>query len=517
MDFVAARRDSWRFAAAVSASIALAFVAVLASTTHAQATDTLYWSNYGSGPGSFSSVSLANVDGSGGGELTSGLNAPEGLAYDPVGNRLFVPTGFGAGRYILAINLDGSGASTFAAPGAPVEEPEGVVVDPTTRTIYWENTAGNGSFAWAKLDGSAGGVLSTAGVTLDEACCRITIDPIRGRLYFVNNGRIGYANLDNTGGGELNLTGSTVKPGGEGLAVDAAAGRLYFLGSNEAGGGIGYANVNNGGGGDVPLGGAPMNAGWGLAFDPALSRLYWGNEGNGEERTDAFGFVDLSGAGGGISIATAPVSHVEDPVVLKSPGGKAAPVVTRSAANRSALSCSQGEWNADSPGSFVYQSPRSFAYQWLSDGAPIANATANTFTATKAGSYACTVTATNQSGTGSQASSDVTVRAAKVKLTVKPKRARAKAGGVATFKVKARNRGDLQTGTVRICVEVPKKAEKALKDPKCKSLGKVAGATGKATRLKLKVKPSAKGGYRVEIVVKGAVGNAVSAKVKVKA
>lgn len=517
MDFVAARRDSWRFAVAVSASIALSFAAMLAFATRAQATDTLYWSNYGGGPGSFSSVSFANIDGSGGGELTSGLNSPEGLAYDPIGNRLFVTTGFGAGRYILAINLDGSGAITFTAPGAPVEEPEGVVVDPTTRTIYWENTAGNGSFAWAKLDGSAGGVLNTTGVTLDEACCRITIDPVRGRLYFVNNGRIGYANLDNTGGGELNLTGSTIKPGGEGLAVDAAAGRLYFLGSNEAGEGIGYANVNNGGGGDVLLGGAPMNTSWGLAFDPALSRLYWGNEGNEEERTNAFGFVDLSGAGGGISIATAPVNYVEDPVVIKSPGGKAAPVLARSAANRSALSCSQGEWNGDSPGSFVYQSPRSYAYQWLLDGAPIANATANTLMATKTGSYACTVTATNQSGTGSQTSPEVTVRAAKVKLTAKPMRVKAKAGGVAIFKVKALNQGDLQTGNVRICVEVPKKARKALKDPKCKSLGKVAGATSKATRLKLEVKPSAKGGYRVEIVVKGAVGKAVSTKIKVKA
>jgi DNA-binding beta-propeller fold protein YncE len=516
MDFVSARRDSRRFAAAVSVSIALAFAGVLAFAGRAQAAETLYWNNYGSGSGSFPNVSFASLDGSGGGELNSGLNAPEGLAYDSATNRLFVATGFGAERYILAINLDGSGASTFTAPGAPVEEPEGVVVDPATRTIYWENTAGNGSFVWAKLNGSAGGVLSTTGVTLNEACCRITIDPAAGRFYFVNNGRIDYANLNNTGGGELNLTGSTIEPGGEGLAVDAAAGRLYFLGDNSSGEGIGYANVNNSGGGDVPLGGAPMKSSWGLAFDPVLSRLYWGNEGNGEERTNAFGFVNLSGAGGGISIATAPVAYVEDPVIIKSPSGTGAPTITRDAANPAALTCSTGSWAPDSPGSFVYQAPRNYGYQWVQDGAPLADPTANMLIATQAGSYTCTVTATNQSGSTMQASGGVTVRAARVKLAVMPRKAKAKAGGVATFEVKALNQGDLQTGNTRICVEVSKKAKKALKTPKCKSLGSVVGATSKATKLKVKIKPSAVGIYQVKIQIKGSVGKAAKGKIVVR-
>lgn len=516
MDLVSVRRDRRRFALAVSAAIVLVSVATLALATRAQATETLYWNNYGSGPGFASNVSFAGIDGSGGGELSSGLESPEGLAYDSVTNRLFVTAGLASARNILAINLDGSGASVFTAPGASVREPEGVVVNPATRTVYWENTAGSGSFAWAKLDGSAGGVLSTAGFTLNEPCCRITIDPAGGRLYFVDSGRIGYANLDNTGGGELNLAGATVKPGGEGLAVDAAGRRLYFLGENVAGEGVGYANLNSGGGGDVPLGGAPMNSAWGLAFDPGLNRLYWGNEGNGEERTNAFGFVNLSGAGGGITIATAPVSSAEDPVIIKSPTAKAAPTVTRSTADPGALSCSQGEWNADSPGSFVYQAPRNYAYQWVRDGAPLATATANTLTATQAGSYACTVTATNQSGVGSQASSEVVVKAAKVRLIVKPTRVKAKAGGVATFKVQALNQGDLQTGHTKLCVELPKKARKSLGAPKCKSLGSIASRKNKKTKLKVKVKPSAVGSYMIKIKVKGATGKAVKGRIAVR-
>jgi hypothetical protein len=507
MNFVSGRSNSGH---SIALGFALLLFALLAFTGRAQAAETIYWDNYGDDP---DTVAFANIDGVGGGQLNTGgqvVESPEGLAYDTGTNRLFVTTGSGVARHILAINLDGSGAAPFAAPGAPVEEPEGVAVDPVTRTIYWQNTKADGSIAWARLDGSVGGVLSTAGVVLDDPCCRIAIDPLGGRAYFVNNGSIAYANLNDTGGGQLNLTGSTIEPGGEGLAVDSAAGRLYFLGTNPGGEGIGYANVNNSGGGDVALGGAPMKSSWGLAFDPSISRLYWGNEGNAEVRANAFGFVSLTGVGGGISIATAPVANPQDPVILKSPAGTGAPTLTRDAKVRSTLTCSPGSWGADFAGGFVYQAPRTFAYQWTRNGAPIPGATTAAFTASTAGTYACTVTAANQTGSGSQGSAAVTVKAAKVKLKTKRK-ARVKPGGVATFRINAVNQGDLKSKKARVCVKVSSKDLKA--KPKCKLLGKVKGRGKDSAKLRIKVGESAKGTYKVTFQVKGSPGKAARAKI----
>ncbi len=517
MDLVSECRG-FRRIAVVSAMISLTLMSLLAVVARAQASELLYWDNYGgSDP---SSVAFANIDGTGGGLLNTGseeIDSPEGLAYDTVTNRLFTTSGSGSARHIVAISLDsGGGAAPFSAPGAPVEEPEGVTVDPATRTIYWQNTKGTASYAWARLDGSAGGLLSTTGVTLGDPCCRIAIDPAGGRLYFADEGTIGYVNLDNSGGGTLNLTGSTLEPGGEGLIVDAAAGRLYFLGSNGPEEGIGYANLNNSGGGDISLGGAPTKSSWGLAFDPASSRLYWGNEGTDKDPTDAFGFVTTSGAGGSISIATTPVDNPQDPLIVKSPAGSGAPALARDPRIRANLSCSEGAWASDYAGGFVYQAPRSFAFQWTRNGAALPGATAAAFTAIKPGSYVCTVTATNQAGSATQTSAAVNVKAAKLKLTTK-KKAKADAGDVVKFKVKAVNQGDLAPKNAKLCVKLPKAAKDDLKAPKCKKLGQLKGHAKKSVTIKVKVKPGAdEGSDKLTFQVKGAAGKAAKSKIVVR-
>lgn len=518
MTLVSERRGRGRFAATGSALITLALVALLAFAGRAQA-EIILWNNY-ENPADTDSVSFADITGSGGGLLNLGagkLESPEGMAYDTVTNRLFVANQTGAKGEILAINLDGSGASPFTAPGAPIEEPEGVAVDPVSRTIYWENTEGAGSIAWARLDGSVGGTLNLAGATLNSPCCRVAIDPAGGRLYWVNTGPtpnvLSYANLDNSGGGDLSLAGSTVEPGGEGLSVDNAAGRIYFLGGTNA---IGFANLNGSGGGDVNTTGGVLNEPWGLALDPTIGRLYTGNYGNGEERTNAIGVVNLAGGGGGISPVTAPVNGPQDPVIIKSPTGTGAPVVTRDAKNRAALSCSTGTWGADFPGSFVYQAPRSFAYQWLRNGSPIGGATASTFTAKSAGQYSCAVTATNHIGSAAQTSAATNVKAAKIKLTTK-KKATAEPGDLVTFKVKAVNQGDIKSKNAKVCVKLPNAAKDDLKKPKCKSLGKVKGKGKDSATLKIKVKPGADEGVdKLTFQVKGAPGKAAKSKIIVE-
>jgi DNA-binding beta-propeller fold protein YncE len=514
MSLVTARRLPRRHFVVLAAVLAVTLCAFLASAMRAQAAETLYWDNFSANP---SSISFANIDGNGGGPLNIAaipLESPEGMALDPATNRLFVANP-GKNQIDFA-NLDGSGAGVFSAPGAPVAEPEGVAIDTVARTIYWSN-ATTKTISWARLDGSAGGILNTTGATIGNVF-RIAVDPVGGRVYWGSNVKtagvpstIGYANVNNTGGGELNISGATPPDEVSGLAVDPAAGRLYWVDANlEI---VSFASLSGAGGGDVNTTGASFNRPWGLALDPALGKLYWGNESNGEERTNAIGFAFLAGGGGGITLAAAPLNGPQDPLVLKSPSGTAAPLVTRSARTPSELSCTTGSWAADYAGSFVYRAPHAFRYQWANNGVAIAGATAKTLVATAPGSYACVVTATNQAGSAGQTSAVAAISASTVRLTVK-KKAKVKPGGVATFMVQALNQGDLEAAKAQVCTKVPKKAKKFLKAPKCKALTPVAAGGTATAKLKIKVKRGAhRGTYKVTFRVTGSAGQSAAAKV----
>ena len=513
------RINPLRRAVAGSAFLALVLTALLAIAASAQAAELLYWDNF-SGK-SADSISVANVDGSGGGSLNltgAELTDPEGMAIDSVTGRLFVAgsnSGPGEIGQILFANLDGSGAGVFSAPGAPVEEPLGVALDPNTRTIYWVNSpTGPDSIAWAKLDGSAGGLLNTTGATL-EGAYKIAVDPVHGRVYWANTEEvldtISYANVDNSGGGNLDLTGATPPKQISALAVDPAAGRIYWL-DNEVGR-ISFASLSGGGGGDVNTTGATFDDPFGLAFDPTIQKFYWGNYEHKEERTNAIGFANLAGGGGAITPTDAPVAGPQDPLILKSPSGTAAPQVTRSKKNRAALSCSSGSWASDFPGSFVYQAPHTLGYQWTRNGKPVSGASAATFTAKSQGKYACVVTATNQAGSSSQTSASAKVEAAKLKLNVK--KGRAEAGGVATFKVKLLNQGDIKSKKAQVCAQVPKKAQDDLKARKCSKLAALAGRAKRTVKVKVKVFGSAEGTYKLTFKPKGVPGKPAKGKLLV--
>jgi hypothetical protein len=502
-------------------ALALVLCACLATAVGARAAERVYWNNYGTDP---AGVASAELDGSGGALLNLGateFETPEGMAYDSVTNRIFVGTD-AATSQIVAINLDGSGSSVFSPPGAPVSSPEGVTLDPLTRKIYWINTGEKeepASISWANLDGSVGGVLNTIGANVENAY-RLAIDPVAGRLYWGNDGlggsTIEFAKLDNSGGGSLNIAGATAPESISGVSVDPAGGRVYWV-DNDLNR-VSFARLDNSGGGDVNFAGAIFLGPYGIAFDPTQGKFYWGNYNNSnEERTGAIGVGFLSGSGGGINIAPPlPLEGPQDPLILKSPSAGGAPTLTKS---HGQLTCSQGTWGADFPGSFVYQAPRSFAYQWTNNGTAIAGATSSTLNATAPGSYACTVTATNQTGTASQTSAATTVAASKVALKTKRK-ARVKPGGFATFSIQAANHGDLTASRAQVCATVPKskKAKKSLKAPKCQALQPLAGAGVATVKVKIKVKPKAKSGtYNVAFKVTGSAGLTAKAKLIVKA
>lgn len=490
----------------------------------AQAAELVYWDNYGADP---QTISGANIDGSGGGALNLtgiDLKGPEGMAFDSLTGRLYVAASSAGPEKkgeIDYVNVDGSGAGVFNTSGVPMDEPYGVAIDPASRTIYWVNGGpdGAGSIGYAKLDGGGGGLLNTSGVTVEDPY-KLAVDPTTGKVFWGNTGgeSIAYANLNNSGGGgTLNLTGAPPLNSVYAVAVDSAAGRVYWLDSTTGKNHLSFASVNGGSGGEVSLTSSVFDNAYGLAIDPTVGRAYWANYGNSEDRTGAIGFADLAGGGGGISPQTAPLHGPQDPIILKSPTVTGTPTIAQDAKKPASLTCSQGSWGADFPGSFVYQAPRSYAYQWSNNGVAIAGAAAAAYLATAPGSYTCAVTATNQAGTAGQTSAATKIVASKVKLKTK-KKAKVKPGGVATFKVTALNQGDLEAKTAKVCAKLPKKAKKAMKAPKCKKFGKLAADGKRTATLKFKVKGNAKPGtYKLTFQVKGSAGKAAKAKVIVQA
>ncbi|MDQ3726404.1 MAG: hypothetical protein M3335_11025, partial [Actinomycetota bacterium] len=289
--------------------------------------------------------------------------------------------------------------------------------------------------------------------------------------------------------------------------------RIYWV----DGDGISYASLAGGGGGDVPLTGSVFNGAYGLAFDPALQKLYWANYANEEDRTGAIGYTVLGGAGGGINIATAPVDGPQDPVVVKSPSGAGAPAIARDPEARSKFSCTPGSWGSDFPGSFVYQAPLRIVYQWTRNRKPIPGAIATTFEAGSRGSYACEVTAFNPAGPTVQSSSRLKVKPPRLALRVKG-RARAASGRLAVFRVRAKNRGDLKSGKARVCLKLPKAArgELSVKGRRCKPLGRIEARGQKAVKLRVEVDRDAAGSHKVKFRVRGSAGNVAKSRIVIR-
>jgi hypothetical protein len=492
----------------------------------ASAAETLYWDNYGLAVPS--SISSANIDGGGGGAFNTGGAAvaePEGMAIDSPTGRLFWINSAGGSEDnggVFFANLDGSGGGNqLNTAGAEVNEPLGVTVDSATRTIYWTNglggPTGEGSISYANLDGGGGGQLNTSGATVIEPQA-IAIDAAAGKLYWSNeDGTIAYASLGGGAGGQLNLSGASAPKNISGLAVDPAAARVYWLDNGLGGERISYASTAGGNGADVNLSGASFVGPFGLALDPAAGRLYWGNYGTGETRLGAIGSAAVGGGGANINIATAPVSGPQDPIVLKSPSAAGTgPQITRGASAPLALACSQGGWGADYLGSFVYQAPRTYAYQWTLNGTAIAGATATTYTAAAPGAYGCTVTGANAAGAATQtATTALTVTAGKGALALKRHKVSTKAGHPATFKITLTNAGELPIAKPTVCVKAPKKARKAVKVPKCLKSGALAGGAKRVVKLKVKTTKAAVGTYKLNFSV-GGTSKPLKAKLAIK-
>jgi hypothetical protein len=489
----------------------------------ASAGDTLFWSNY-----SGDTLAFANIDGSGGGAFNPGsatVKESEGLTIDSAGGTLIWTNTSGGPEDkggIFFANLDGSGGGGPLNTGAAtVNAPNAIALDPGTRTVFWSNYKGGpenkGTISFAKLDGSSAGDLNTSGAVVAEPE-PIAIDTAGGKIYWGNSGgdKIYFANLTGGGGGQLDTSGAPVVNTPSGLAIDPVSGRLFWSSSgNET---ISFAALSGGGGGSLATTGVKLDNPYGLALDPAAARLYVGNYGLDKERLGAIASIALSGGGVGLNVSSAPVNGAQNPIILRAPSAASPPTVTGKPKFHSVLTCSTGAWAADFAGSYLYQAPHTYAYQWTRDGVAIAGATASTFKINSAGSYACAVTAANQAGSAVQSSPPLKVKPAKLQIKVTTRKVIAEPGGDGVFKLAITNKGGVPTKG-HLCAKAPKKAKQALETPKCAALGKVNAGKKRTAKLRVKVKPGAGAdSYKITFKVTGGSGkSSTSAKLIVEA
>jgi DNA-binding beta-propeller fold protein YncE len=390
---------------AISA-IGLATLLCLAIASAAPAADRIYWVNEGTeavGP----SIGHANLAGGGGGEVSiPGAPFLFGLGIDPAAGR-FYSLG-GEPSSVFSASLDGTGGALLDTTGAPPGAPNGLAVDPAGGRVYW--TTEESGVLFANLRGGGGGALNIAGVTPKEGGA-VAVHPAAGKIYWDNKEEIAFAGLSGSGAGRLD-TGAQVGPLVSGLAVDGSAGRIYWINQDEneppAPPSFMFASLDGGQSGELDTGQAPVANPVGLAIDPQAGRIYWVNAGNG-----TIGFASLSGSDGGqLDTTGATLSSSGTPVLLKTPVAASPPLVKGKPRAGKSLTCEAGRWAPDLPESFLYRAPQTVTYQWLRNGRPVASATGQTVKARLAGRYACQAIGTNAAGSASSTSSTVSVKAA---------------------------------------------------------------------------------------------------------
>ncbi len=165
-----------------------------------------------------------NTDGSNFGIFRSGLDTPNGLAIDYQENEIYFDTSNGIQKADMTVD-DQSQKVTFASGIA--NDPEGVAIDQENRVLYWVTYDGG---LWKK-------------------------------------------NLDGSGESEI-------IPGVEGGSIIVANGRIYY--DEWAGSGdirIKSADLN---GGDITtLATNVSRVVYGLAYEPATNKIYWGDRNAG--------------------------------------------------------------------------------------------------------------------------------------------------------------------------------------------------------------------------------------------
>ena len=363
-------------------ALALLMCAAASFASAAFASDSIYWTSYTTS----GAVRVGDLGGSAASSLFSETN-PQGVAIDPSAGKIYWADKAGA---IRVANLDGTGARDLYTGES---SPSGIAIDPAAGLIYWADAvSGSGSIRVGNIDGSGARTLFPN----ESFPVGVVIDPADGKIYWgsYDTFKIRVGNLDGTGARDL-FTGENYPTG---LAIDPAAGKLYW--TNEFAGNVRVGNLDGTGATNLYTGEGGVG---GLAIDPTAGKIYWGDFSSGTIRV---GSLD----------GTAPAQSVfagENSAwfvaLLRAPLGTGAPQVSGGAGLGQSLSCGPASWASDLLTGLLYRAPRSLAYQWTLDGAPLNGATTSSVFVSSPGEYRCEAIATNAAGSTSQPSAPVDV------------------------------------------------------------------------------------------------------------
>jgi hypothetical protein len=182
----------------------------------------MYWMN------ATGALVRASLDGSGAvnstvnttGATPAGLGGTGGIAIDPRTNRIYWTSDDFVSGTISWANLDGSGGGDLNTTGASVGRPWGLAIDTASNRVYWSvfngADANKGSVSWASLDGTGGGDLYTSaspGCSMLDGSNGLAIDHAANKIYWANytGGSLTSANLDGSGNcANLASTGATM-------------------------------------------------------------------------------------------------------------------------------------------------------------------------------------------------------------------------------------------------------------------------------------------------------------------
>jgi len=379
-------------------------------------------------------IMRAEIDGGGGATLLSGPEVndiPVGLAIDAVDGRVYwsiTPT-FNSVPTIYSANLDGSDKkvfisrdSVFRPAAAKLDAANLLVIDQSTRRIYWANgPSGTGAVSGISYvgldDPSSGGALDMGTQNVTNNRLRgLALDLEAGLAYFTvfsGTHRIGYAPLPGASATAtaFTVTGTVNQP--QGVALDPATDRVFWTnGSGDtASQRLKVATLN--GTTDITATAFDISpdVGGGLrspAIDASAGRIYWANS-----ATNKITSALLSAGGGAASMVTAPAvpNSPDGVVILRAPEVVTGPAISGTATVGEELTCGGATWAADAITGALYRAPASTAIvAWTRDGAAIAGSAGSaTQTPTSAGTYRCTRTATNFAGTTAATSDPVVV------------------------------------------------------------------------------------------------------------
>lgn len=214
----------------------------------------------------------------------SQVNTGTGIAIDPVGRNLYwiADTQFGNFGRIRRSKLDGSNIVDFVI--SPTAQPAGVEIDPFARRLYYSERFSN-AIKVVSLDGGTPTTLMTVGEPRG-----LELDLVNKHIYWAefNTNRIRRTNLDGGGPVDIRSTGVT-RPFD--VTVDPIHGRLYWVELGPSGVGNTQGNVwmCNLDGSNPYLIAANQLGPTDLVIDHANGLIYWGQDQLGLTRANLDG------------------------------------------------------------------------------------------------------------------------------------------------------------------------------------------------------------------------------------